>query len=128
MKQSKKESTLQVYGMPTLGGVNCNHLWIEIPTVGSIMLNWHLFGEQFQAAVHKGLQLGEVDKLTYLWDSLKDGPAKNIIEGLIQTAESYQEVIRCLNDRYNHPRLTYCELVRRILQAPPLKANNGREL
>ena len=91
-------------------------------------MNWHLFWEQFQAAVHDKPQLEEADKLTYLLDALNDGPARNFIKGLTQTAESYQVAVRCLKDRYNFPRLTHREHVRNILHAPPLKAHNGREL
>ena len=56
------------------------------------------------------------------------GLPKNVIQGLTQTTESYQEAVRCLKDRYDRPRLIHREHVRSILQAPPLKANNGREL
>ena len=101
---------------------------IEIPTFDGNILNWRLFWEQFQAAVHDKPQLEEVDKLTYLRDALKDGPARNVIKGLTQTAESYQEAVRCLKDRYDRPRLTHREHVRNILHAPSLKAHNGREL
>ena len=87
--------------------VGVNLPWIEIPTFGSSILNWRLFWEQFQAAVHDKPQLGEVDKLTYLRDVLKDGPARSVIQGLTQTAESYQEAIRSLKNRYNRPRLTH---------------------
>ena len=82
---------------------------IEIPTFDGNILNWRLFWEGFQAAVHDKPHLGEIDKLTYLWDALKDWPARNVIHGLTQTAESYQEAIACLKDRYDHPRITYRE-------------------
>ena len=51
-----------------------------------------------------------------------------VIQGLTQTAESYPEAIKCLHDRYDRPRITHCEHVRSILQAPIMKANNGKEL
>ena len=70
----------------------------------------------------------EVDKLTYLRDALKDGPARNVVQGLTQTAESYQDAVRCLKDRYDRPRLIHREHVRNIVQASPMKADNGKEL
>ena len=79
-----------------MAGVNLPR--IEIPTFDGNILNWRLFWEQFQAAVHDKPQLGEVDKLTYLRNALKDGPAKSVIQGITQMAESYQEAIRCLKD------------------------------
>ena len=66
--------------------------------------------------------------MTYLHDAPKDGPAKNVIQGLTQSAESHQEAIKCLKERYDRPRLTHREHVRSIVQAPPMKADNGREL
>ena len=101
---------------------------IEIPTFDGNILNWRLFWEQFKAAVHDKPQLKEVDKLTYLWDVLKDGPARNVIKGLTQTVESDQEAVRCLKDRHDRPRLTHREHVCSILHAPTMKAHNGREL
>ena len=109
-----------------MAGINLPR--IEIPTFNGNILNWRLFWEQFQAAIHDKPQLGEVDKLTYLQDALKDGPARSVIQGLTQTAESYQEAIRCLKDHYDRPRLTHRDHVRSILQAPSLKAHNGREV
>ena len=87
--------------IPVLSGINLPR--IQIPTFDDNILNWRLFWEQFQAAVHDKPHLGEIDKLTYLRDALKDGPARNVIQGLTQSAESYQEAIRCLQDRYNRP-------------------------
>ena len=113
--------------MPVISGTNLPR--IEIPTFDGNILNWRLFWEQFQAAVHDKPHLGKVEKLiTYLRDALKDGPARNVIQGLTQTAESYQEAVRCLKDCYDRPRLTHRERVRSIVQAPPMKADNGREL
>ena len=126
MERTKKEPSPQVITPPMLAGVNLPR--IEIPTFDGNILNWRLFWEQFQAAVHDKPQLGEVDKLTYLRDALKSGPAKSVVQGLTQTADSYQEAIRCLKDRYDRPRLTHREHVRSILQAPTLKAHNGKEV
>ena len=64
----------------------------------------------------------------YLWDSLKNGPTRNVTQGLTQLAESYQKAIKCLKERYDHPRLIYCEHICSIVQAPPMKEDNRREL
>ena len=66
--------------------------------------------------------------LTYLQSALKGGPAKNVIQRLTQMAESYEEASKCLKDHYDCRRVTRCEHVRSIVQAPPFKANNSREL
>ena len=101
---------------------------IEIPKFVGNILNWRPFWEQFLAAAHDKPHLGEFDKLTYLRDAIKGGPAMFVIQGLTQTAESYSEAIKCLYDRYDCPRITHRENVRSILHAPIMKANNGKEL
>ena len=45
---------------------------IDVPKFDGNILNWRLFWEQFRAAVHDN-PLGEVDKVTYLWDAIKEG-------------------------------------------------------
>ena len=122
----KKEHKDDKFGVLAMAGVNLPR--IEIPNFDGNILNWCLFWKQFQAAVHDKPPLEEVDKLTYLQGALKDGPARNVIKGLTQTAESYQEAVRGLKDLCDHPRLTHCEHVHNILNAPALKAHNGREL
>ena len=101
MEKAKKEPDPKVVEMPMMNGINLP--CIEIPTFDGIILNWRLFWEQFQAAVHDKPHLVEIDKLTYLHvrDLLKDGPARNVIQGLTQMAESYmyQLTIKCLKDR-----------------------------
>ena len=100
---------------------------IEIPTFDGNILNWKLFLEQFQSAIHDKPHLGEIDNLTYLRDAVKGGPARNVIQGLTQTVESYKEAIECLRARYDRPRIAHREHVRSILQAPvidPIAAEN----
>ena len=126
LTETKKEYKREMVKRPLISGTNLQR--IEIPTFDGNIFNWRLFWEQIQAAVQDKPHLEEVDNLTYLRDALKDGPARNVVQGLTQTAESYQEAIRCLKDRYDRPRLTHREHVRTIVQAPPMRADSGREL
>ena len=80
---------------------------IEVPTFNGDILKWKFFWEQFEATVHSKPQLSDTEKLTYLRDALKDGPAKTIMQGLTQTSESYAEAIECLQERYDRPRLIH---------------------
>ena len=109
MEETKKEQDSNVVGTPLVAGINLPR--IDIPTFDSNILNWRLFREQFQAAVRDKLHLGEIDKLTYLREALKNRTARNVIQGLTQKAESYQEAIVCLKDRYDRPRITHREHV-----------------
>ena len=111
---------------PAMSGINTPR--IEIPTFDGNVLNWGLFWEQFQDAVHDKQHMGEIDKLMYRRDAHKDGPAKNVIHCLTHSAESYQEAIKCSKDRYDRPGLSFHEHVYSIVHALPMKADNGREL
>ena len=101
---------------------------ISVPTFDGNMLNWTSFWEQFEIAVHSKEGLRDVEKLAYLKDAVKDGPAKHVIEGLSRTAGSYAEAIECLRERYDRPRLIHQAHVRAILEAPSPKSGSGQEL
>ena len=58
-ESTKKEHTRDGFGVLAMTGVNLPR--IEIPTFDGNILNWRLFWEQFQAAVHDKPQLEEVD-------------------------------------------------------------------
>ena len=69
-----------------------------------------------------------MEKLAYLRNSLKDGSAKGIIDGLSTSGEFYDEAIETLKARYNLPRLIHQSHVRTILEAPSLKEGTGHEI
>ena len=69
---------------------------ISVPSFDGNLLNWNTFWEQFVVAIHSKEQLTDSEKLVYLRESLKDGPAMRVIEGLAQTSDNYAEAITCL--------------------------------
>ena len=79
MERTKKEPTLEVFGMPLIGGVNVSQ--IEVSTFDGTVLNWRLFWEQFEPQFTISRTWEKLTKLTYLWDALKDGPAMYVIQG-----------------------------------------------
>ena len=101
---------------------------ISVPTFDGNIMNWSSFWEQFEVSIHKKENLEDVEKLAYLRDALKDGSAKLVIQGLSQTAGNYAEAIKCLQERYDRPRLIHQAHVRAILEAPPLKDGSAKEL
>ena len=90
--------------------------------------SWISFWEQFDVAIHRRITLSDVEKLAYLRNSLMDGSAKGIIDGLSTSGEFYDEAIETLKARYNLPRLIHQSHVRTILEAPSLKEGTGREI
>ena len=101
---------------------------LDVPSFDGNILNWKTFWDQFCISVQDRSNLSDAEKLVYLQQSLRDGPAKHSIEGLSQSGECYPEAIECLKSRYNRPRLIHQTHVHMILEAPPLKSGDGREL
>ena len=80
---------------------------MNVPTFDGNILNWNTFWQQFDLAIHSKVQLDDTEKLTYLRDALKDGPARHVIESLTHDAWCYKEAIDCLKKRYDQPRVIY---------------------
>ena len=51
-----------------------------------------------------------------------------VIQRLTQTAEGYEEAMKCLKNLYNCPRVPHYEHDQSIIQASIMKGKNGREL
>ena len=101
---------------------------LDVPVFDGNILNWTQFWEQFCISVHDRKNLSDAEKLVYLRHALKDGSAKTVIEGLSRSGEQYCEAIDCLKARFNRPRLIHQAHVKCILDSPPLKEGNGKEL
>ena len=52
---------------------------ISVPTFDGKVLNWKSFWEQFDATIHCKTGLNNTEKLMYLQEALKDGPARFVI-------------------------------------------------
>ena len=101
---------------------------IDVPTFDGQVINWNSFWEQFNISIHSRTKLSNTEKLVYLKQSLKDGTAKGVIEGLSKSGEHYEEAIKSLKARYYRPRLIHQTHIRMILEAASLKEGTGKEL
>ncbi len=101
---------------------------LDVPVFNGNILNWRSFWEQFTVSVHDRPSLSNSEKLVYLQQALKGGSAKSTIEGLSRSGDNYGEAIECLKARYDRPRLIHQAHVKIILDAPPLKDGNGKEI
>ena len=97
-------------------------LKLDVPTFVGDILNWRTFWEQFCIAIHDCTHPSNAEKLAYFRHSLKDGTAKNTIEGLSHSGDHYMEA------RYNHPKLIHQAHVKKIAEIPPLKDGSRKEL
>ena len=73
-------------------------------------------------------QLSDADKLAYLKDALKDGPAERVVQGLAQMADTYDNTIEHLLNRYDWPRLTHQAHICAIIDVSSLIEGNGKEI
>ena len=101
---------------------------LDVPTFDGNIMNWRSFWEQFRVSVHDRKTLSNLEKLVYLQHSLKGGAAKNIFEVLSHTGDHYSEAVKCLQTRFDRPRLIHQIHVRMISEAPALKDGSGKEL
>ena len=74
---------------PPLSTSGVKLLKLEAPKFDGKYTNWISFWEQFDVAIHSQVSLSDVEKLAYLRNSLKDGSAKGIIDGLSTSGEFY---------------------------------------
>ena len=101
---------------------------LSIPKFNGDVLNWRTFWEQFQVSIHKWEKLSDAKKLAYLKDTVKDGPAECVTQGLAQTVDTYDEAIECLLNRYDWLHLIHQAHICAILDVPSLKEDNGKEI
>ena len=78
---------------------------LSIPKFDEDVLKWRTFWEQFGVSIHSRPELSDAEKLAYLKDALKDGPAERVIQGLAEMTGTYDNVIECLLNRYDRPHL-----------------------
>ncbi len=94
---------------------------LDVPTFDGSLLGWKSFWEQFSISVHDRTSLSNSEKLVYLQQALKGGPAKSAIEGLSRTGDHYDEAVQSLKIRYDSPRLIDQAHVRVTIEMPSLK-------
>ena len=95
-------------------------------------MEWQNFLEQFEVLVHTRSHVSEPEKLAYLQEELKDGPARyacTIVHvGLLGLGSAYQKAIDMFQKCYNWPRLLHQVHVLAFVETPALKEGNGKEL
>lgn len=69
---------------------------LDVPVFDGNIIHWKQFWDQFTVAVHSKGTLSNAEKTVYLQQAIKDGPARNAIEGLSHCGENYEEAVECL--------------------------------
>lgn len=101
---------------------------IDLPSFDGNLLAWKIFWEQFTVAIHTRSDLSNAEKLVYLCQAAKGGTARTVIEGLSRIGDDYDKAVECLKNHYDRPRLIHQTHIKKMLDVPPVKNGNGKEL
>ncbi len=112
----------------TADGAGVNPPKLDVPTFDGNILHWKQFWDQFSVSAHDSTNLSDAEKIMYLQHALKDGSARNAIEGLSDSGDNYSEAVECLKSRFDRPHIIHRTHVQMIVDTPPLKEGNGKEL
>ena len=74
---------------------------LALPSFDGTLTNWVSFWELYEVAVHSNPELSDVQKFSYL-KSLVEGSAKEAIDGLSLSKESYLEAVDILTKRFGN--------------------------
>ena len=96
---------------------------LDVPVFDGNIIHWKRFWDQFTIAVHSKTTLSNAEKAVYLQHAIKDGSARNAIEG--HSADNYEEAVKCLKSRYDRPRLIQRTHVQLILDTPRKEAGRS---
>ena len=99
---------------------------ISAQTFNGNILELKKFWEQFQVAIHTKDSVTQKNWHTSM--TLQRVGPPDVVEGLAHTVETYHEAIKCLQERYDRPRLVHGTHVNTMLEAPPMKGINGQEI
>ena len=126
IKKRLRASTTRDTPTPRTPGAKLPKL--EVPAFDGDILKWKSFWDQFNVSIHGRSDLTAAEKMVYLQNALKDKTAKSTIEGLTKSGEHYEEAVKCLQTRYDRPRMVHQTHVRKIVEASCLKDGTGKEL
>ena len=94
---------------------------IEVSKFDGNIMNWKTFWEQYSVSIDLKPGLTDPEKLAYLCRALKDGEAKEGIEGLSGSGDDYKDAVKYLRAHYDKPHLIYRKHVHLIVEAPSFK-------
>ena len=98
---------------------------LELKKFSSNSISWHPFWESFESAIHKNINLNDVDKFQYLKSLLK-GSAAETISGLALTNSNYNHTVELLTKRFGSKQLIISKHIELLIQL--LKVNDGNDL
>ena len=65
----------------------------QVPNFDGNIMNWKIFWEQYSVLIDSKPRLSDPEKLAYLRQAVKDGQAKDVIEGLSGSCDDYKDAV-----------------------------------
>ena len=97
---------------------------LELPKYSGVLTEWQSFWDRFVALVDE-TEIPDISKFCYL-QSLLEGEAASVIQGLSQTAANYPIACRMLQDRFGKPeRIIFAHIQALLSVSMPSKVTNS---
>ena len=90
---------------------------IKVPTFNGELMSWSTFWSTFKATVDDREELTESQKLNYLRQSITDPTLQLLLTTPMETADTYQNIITELKERFQKTREIHQVLVKTIVTA-----------
>ena len=94
---------------------------LDIPTFHGDIMEWSTFWASFKSTIDSR-RLSNTNKLTYLRKAIKDPESQTLLHSPSETPDFYLEVVKNLQDRFNRTKEIHRQLVNKLIQLPPVKA------
>ncbi|XP_035205973.1 uncharacterized protein LOC118181004 [Stegodyphus dumicola] len=93
---------------------------LQIPQYDGNILRFHEFYYQFEVAIHKNVNLSNVEKFSYLKSYLTD-EAEVALRGLALSSENYEIVLNILKERFGRKDIIIDAHTARLLNLSPVR-------
>ena len=104
--------------LPTLSATPAHRLIelpkIKVPTFSGDIMSWSTFWSSFKSTVHNRTELDDSQKLNYLRQAIKDPTLQLLLNTPMETPETYQNIIKELQERFQKVREIHQALVKTI--------------
>ena len=97
---------------------------LELKPFDGNILNWQPFWDRFQSSIDSNSNISSVDKFAYL-QSLSSPSTSEFISGLTTTAESYNEAVELLKQRYGNTQVLINAHIQQFVSSPVIKSVNN---
>ena len=94
---------------------------LDLPTFHGDIMEWSTFWSSFKSTIDSR-RLSNTNKLTYLRKAIKDPESQTLLHSPSETPDFYLEVVRNLQERFNRTKEIHRQLVSKLVQLPPVKA------